>query len=753
MFAFAAALCAAVAFAEESPVRVEVGSASAAPGATARVPVHFQVPPGAHVYADMIRVEARGAGPLTVGAVVEPPGKLVADPANPKHTRETYEAGDTVLELPVTLPADASGSYTLDLVVQHQACRVGLCFPPKEDELRATVSVAGLPSVPGISTAGAQTPAEVPAEEPAATFAAANLGRGLVAVKVDLQNEWHINKMFVSLTVTEPAGTFTIGDLVLPPAVPSGKVEDGTFREDFERDFTIVAPVTGPEGDVTLTVDVGYQACKGVSLCRMPTSESVKVPVTVLPAGEVPTLPDPATLVVAGEAVHPPTAEVAAPAAVGPTLDAETDAFGAAAERGTVWLLILCFLAGIGVSFTPCVLPMVPIIMGIIGARGATTRAESFSLAFAYTLGQTAVYTGLGVFMGLTGGLFGSQMQNPYLVGGIGALFVALAMSMFGFYDIQVPSVVQSRLSGYDKRGGHGVAFVFGMIGGVLAGPCSGPVVIAMLGVIATEGQMLLGAGLMAAFATGMGMIFLVAGVAFSALPKRGAYMVLIKKAFGPLLLLLAIYFTKTLFTDVQVALLTSAVLVVTGVFAWPDPEDGEGFYTQRVRQLYTVVSVIVGGWLLIAVLMTEGFILPAMQLGANAGGGTGGVAAAQNGATITWIRTEKEALAVAASEGGKPLMIDFTAEWCAACHEMEKLTYTDGAVITESEGFVTVMIDCTDKADPVVQAVQEKYGVKGLPTVVFARPDGTILERTVGFVEAPEFQKVMARARAKAAG
>lgn len=746
--AFAAALFAVVAHAEESPVRVEVGSVQAAPGATVRVPVHFQVPPGAHIYADMLSVDVASPGALTVGELVEPPGALVADPANPARQRETYEAGDTVVELPVTLPADAQGTYTLDLVVTHQACRVGLCFPPKEDRLTTTVAVVGSAPTLGVPSAAAQTPE---AEEVAATFAAADVGRGLVAVKVDLQNEWHINKMFVSLTVTEPAGTYTLGDLVLPAPVPSGKVEDGTFREDFERDFTIVAPITGPEGDVTLTVDVAYQACKGVSLCRMPTAETIKVPVTVLPAGEKPTLPDPATLIAppTAAAAHPTEAAPAdATAAEGSAAAGGDDAFSAAAEEGVLWLLILCFLAGVGVSFTPCVLPMVPIIMGIIGARGATTRAESFSLALAYTFGQTAVYTGLGIFMGLTGGLFGSQMQNPWLVGGIGVLFVALAFSMFGFYDIQVPSAIQSRLSGYDKRGGHGVAFIFGMIGGVLAGPCSGPVVIAMLGVIATEGQMLLGAALMASFATGMGMIFLVAGVAFSALPKRGAYMVLIKKAFGPLLLLLAIYFTKTLFTDTQLALLTSAVLLVTGVFAWPDPEEGEGFYTQRVRQLYTVVSVIVGGWLLVAVLMTQGFILPAMQLG-----GPGGVAAAQSGARITWIRTEAEALTASAAAGGKPLMIDFTAEWCAACHEMEKLTYTDGAVIAESEGFVTVMIDCTDKADPIVQAVQDKYGVRGLPTVVFARPDGTVLERTVGFVEAADFQKVMASAKKKASG
>lgn len=738
MFAAAFAFLTAAAFAEESPVRVEVADVLASAGATIDLPVHLLVPPGAHVYAEMVAIEVVDADGLVAGAVVEPPGKLVADPANPTRQREVYEPGDTVLSLPLTLPEGSPRTYTVKLLVRHQACRDGLCYPAREDALTSTVSVAGIVPVAGIGVAQAAPP-----EAPAALFTAARSADGTVAVHVDLQGDWHINKMFVGLHVSEPAG-YAVGELVMPPATPSGKVEDGTFREDFVADFTVVAPITGPEGPAAVTVDFAYQACEGVKLCRTPTTEAVKVPVVVLPAGQVATLPDPATLVDPAPAAHPPSPVPATAASEDPP----PDAFAAAAEKGLLFLLVLCFMAGVAVSFTPCVLPMVPITMAIIGARGATTKFEAFSLALAYTLGQTLVYTGLGVVMGMTGGLFGSQMQNPYLVGGIGVLFVGLSLSMFGFFDIQVPGFIQSRVSGYEKRGGYGVSVVFGMIGGVLAGPCSGPVVIAILSKIATEGQIGLGAVLMAAFSTGMGMIFLVAGVAISAIPKRGAWMALVKKAFGPVLLLMAIFFTKTLFTDLQVALLTAGTLLITGVFAWPDPADDEGFWVSRVRQLYTLVALLVGAWLLIGSLMTSGFLLPRpAAVGAAPTTGT----LAPSGPGITWLATEEAGLAASASAGGKPLMIDFTAEWCAACHEMEKLTYTQPGVVAASEGFVTVMIDCTDKADPVVLAVQKKYGVMGLPTVVFVRPDGSVLERTVGFVEAPEFEAVMARAKAKA--
>jgi thioredoxin:protein disulfide reductase len=749
VLAIALAAIVGIAVAEESPVRVALGDASAPAGGTARLPVRFEIPAGTHIYADMIAVEVLESGGLAVGELVEPAGSLEADPANPARQREVYAAGLTVVELPLTLPATASGTYDVRLLVKHQACRVGLCFPGAEEELVAHVSAAATPLVlPGIGTAAAEEPEEVPA-----LFSAAKTENGIVGVSVDLQGDWHINKMFVTLTVTGPEG-YAAGEPVFPPAVATGKEADFTYREDFVADFSVVAPLTGPEGPATVTVEFGYQACKGVSLCKMPTSEVLQVPVVGLPAGQVATLPDPASLIKAAPAGHGQEAVAAVPEAG--TLAGAGDAedlggqgsFEAAAAQGGLWLAIFCFLSGVAVSFTPCVLPMVPITLGIIGAKSAGSRLEALGLSGAYVMGQAAVYTTLGLVVGLSGGMFGSWLQNQWVLGSIGGLFFVLGFSMFGFYDIQVPTFVQSRISGFDKRGGVLVAAVFGMIGALLAGPCSGPVVIGILGVVATGGQAWWGAVLMFLFALGMGMIFLVAGAAMGWMPKRGAYMVMVKKSFGIVMWLGAVYFARPLFSDTVTALLTAAVLLVTGVFAWPDPEDGEGFYAVRMRQLYTGVALLVGAYLLLGTLISGGFILPAVRLAG--GGGSAQVATASG--SVTFLTTEAEGIE-AARAAGKPMMIDFTAEWCAACHEMEKLTYTDAGVVAAAEGFVPVMIDCTDKASPIVKAVQEKYAVRGLPTVVFALPDGTILDRTVGFVEASEFEKVMARAAKRARG
>lgn len=708
-------------------VRVEVSDAEIPAGGTASVEVAFRIPGGFHVYADRVAVEVLDAAGLGAGTPDLPPGLVRPDLLVPGTTREVYE-GDAIVLVPVTASAGSEGARELKLRAEFQACTTqpgggGFCFPPVEELLAARVRIAAAGI--GVGPALAQ---DVESEK-AVVFSPGPPKPGHAVVHVDLQGDWHLNKMFMGVTVNakSPAG-YTLGEPALPAAHPSGKVEDGTFREDFTEDFDLVVPVSGPAGNVELALDVAYQACKGISLCRMPTSETVSVPVEVGGAAAA-----------ASEPVATAPAEAPAATVAAATVPAAAGAFAEAEAQGVLSLLLLCFLAGVGVSFTPCVLPMVPITMGLIGARGAGSRFQAVSLAGAYVVGQALVYTALGVFAGVTGMLFGGALQSPWVIGGIATFFVVMGAGMFGFFDLQVPGAIQSRISGFQGRGGYGVAFVFGTIGAVLAGPCSGPVVFSILGVIAAQGQVAFGALLMFSFALGMGMIFLVTGAATGWLPARGAWMTTVKKSFGIVMWLGAIFYAQPLLTNVQTALLTAAVLLTTAVFAWPHPDDGEGFVTTRARQLYTVVGGIVGAYLLLGTLVTQGFILPPLRLSA------AGTAAA--GPAIPWLRDEASAVA-AAQASGKLMVIDFTAEWCQACHELEKYTYTDPAVIAEAEHFVPAMLDCTRSDDPAIKAVQQKYGVTGLPTVVFARADGTIVNVVVGFVPAPEFLAEMKKAR-----
>ncbi len=732
------------------PVMLDAVDASVAAGAKGAISVDLEIQSGYHLYVDMLEVRVVSASGVTVSSPVYPVGETVADPANPGETREQYE-GAARVQLPVVVPksAAAGSAYPVSLHVRYQACTGTLCTMPVEQELTATVRVpkpSGRWAPPAdlllsglVATAWAEDPVE---EERAVNFTAGTVNDDRIAIHCDLQGEWHLNKMFVGVTLPTPAD-LSLGDPLFPAAHASGKVEDGSYREDFTEDFDLLVPISGPAGERSIEVEVAYQACKGVSLCRMPTSEKLTVPIRLTGAA----LPPP---VAAAPAVEPAPAEPAPVAAVAPAVapaaSAATDggsAFDKAQQQGFFALVLLCFLAGIGVSFTPCVLPMVPITMGMIGARGASSKLESLTFTSAYVLGLAFVYTALGVFAGVTGELFGSWLQSPYVVGGIAVFFVAMGASMFGFFDVQLPAALAGRLQSGERKGGYAGAFFVGMIGAVVAGPCSGPVVVSILALIGTGG-VTLGAALMFSFSLGIGMIFLVTGMASGWLPSRGPWMVVVKKSFGIVMWLGAVYYAAPQLPVAVTALLTSGVCIVTGVFSWPSEEDGEGWLIQRLRQTWTVIGVTVGAWLLVGLMMTQGFILPPVQLGS--------AGAASAGPKITWLATEAEGLA-AAQATGKPMIIDFTAEWCAACHEMEKLTYTDGVVIAEAENFVTVMIDCTEKADPAVRAVQQKYGVKGLPTVVFVKPTGEKLRETVGFVEAPDFVEVMRAAKAQAAG
>ncbi len=578
--------------------------------------------------------------------------------------------------------------------------------------------------------------AQSPEEKPLVLLSGPGADAHTAIVRFDLQGDWHVNKAFVSVALPQGVTTPTLGEVVLPAGEVSGKPEDGSLREDYTHDFDLTVPFTGDAK--SLQLEVAYQACKGASLCQMPTSEVITV---AMDGAALPALaPAPAVVTAKAEPTQTPTATVQA----SPT-PAGDGGFAAAKEQGTLALVFVCFLAGLGVSLTPCVLPMVPITMGLIGARGAGSRAKAIALSGGYVLGLAVVYTALGVFAGVTGALFGSWLQSTWVVGSIAFFFFVMGLSMFGLFDVAVPSALQEKFADKGGGGGFGGAFILGMIGAVLAGPCSGPVIASVLALIGQGGQVALGAGLMFAFSLGMGMIFLVTGAASGWMPARGAWMDTVKKGFGVIMWLGAIYYIAPQLPDGATALLTAAVLLGTGVFAWPDPEDYEGFVVQRGRMVYSVVAVLIGGWLLVATMMTKGFILPPVSLGSSA--------ATAQGSTVTWMSDESAALAKAQAEN-KPLVIDFTAEWCAACHELEKFTFSDPAVESMLTGeYVTLRVDCTDKADEKVKAIQQKYEVLGLPTVVFAKADGTRIDSTIGFLPASEFLPRLQAAKAQAGG
>ncbi|MBM3321399.1 MAG: protein-disulfide reductase DsbD [Candidatus Eisenbacteria bacterium] len=410
------------------------------------------------------------------------------------------------------------------------------------------------------------------------------------------------------------------------------------------------------------------------------------------------------------------------------------------ASRGLFFTYVAVFFAGILLSFTPCVFPMIPITLSIIGARGEKGALRNFLLSLIYVLGMALTYATLGLVAATTGAMFGSILQNPWFVGGIVLLFVLLALSMFGVFELQVPSSVAVRLQRVGGGGGWIGIFLMGIVAGLVASPCVGPVLVGLLVYIAQTGSALLGFTLLFTLAMGIGVLFLAIGTfsgLIGTLPGAGDWMDSVKRVFGFLLLGVAIYFAAPLLPKRLVLSLAGALLTVAAVFfglleAMPPGAPA----ARRIARTFVLVLGAFGVVLLVATLLLPFLPLP---------GATGIAPQAEE---IAWIPDHDLGIAEAAREGN-PAVIDFTADWCAACRELEHKTYTDPAVIRESRRFTMILVDCTRSTEKI-RALLAEYGVRGLPTIVFIDSSGRRDENltVTGFMEPGPFVEILRSVR-----
>jgi thioredoxin:protein disulfide reductase len=396
------------------------------------------------------------------------------------------------------------------------------------------------------------------------------------------------------------------------------------------------------------------------------------------------------------------------------------------------FFLLLVFLGGLASSLTPCVYPMIPITVSVIGASADQSRAKAFALSVVYVLGIAATYTVLGLAAAQSGGMFGAALQNPWVLVGVAIVMLALSLSMFGLYEFALPEGVTTKAS---MAGGGGFvgAFVVGAVAGVVAAPCTGPIVIMLLGVIGAQGWGLLAGGLvMLVYSLGLGMLFLAVGTfagVLSTLPQSGNWMVTVKYVFGVVLVGAAVFYAGqavSVHWAGETAPLWAAALVTEG---W-------------------VITVIGGGWVIAGGfdMAGEGRSWKRIVLGAVVllVGLYWAVAPEEHLDGVQWSDQYGTSL-VEAKEADQPIILDFTADWCTACKELEHKTYTDPAVLRCSSEFTTVMIDGT-KDTPEFVELKARYGIKGLPAVYFMCPDGSVVQDLTlkGFEPAGTFLEKM---------
>jgi thiol:disulfide interchange protein DsbD len=418
-----------------------------------------------------------------------------------------------------------------------------------------------------------------------------------------------------------------------------------------------------------------------------------------------------------------------------PDLLAGTGSTGAASDlglsrllaQGSVLAFAIAFGGGVLTSLTPCVYPLIPITVSIFGARESSSRRHAAALSGLYVLGIAAMYSALGAGAALTGQVFGSAMRSPWVIGAVALLFVAMAASMLGAFEIRLPASLQRRLSTVGG-GGHAGAFGMGLVAGVIAAPCTGPVLAAALAFVATKGSVAFGLGIMFAYALGMGLLFFLIGAFSLHLPKSGAWTETVKGVFGVALLAAAGVFLreafpalKPLFLASRSAALAAAAAAGAGVLLGAVHGSFQGTAGHKLAKAIGI-ALAVGGIVY--------------------GVGSAGARAGSAAASLAWIHQDEAGALARARAEGKPLIIDFWADWCAACKELDQTAWSDPRVQDEARRFVALKIDATEETAAVAAAF-EKYRVVGMPTVIFIDSQGREMPaRITGAVPGEEMRR-----------
>ncbi len=696
-----------------------------------------------YMYRDKYRVR-RVEGAVTLGAIQIPPGTVKQDPL----FGEVEVYTDTVY---INVPVQRSSSAPLDVVIEAegQGCNepIGVCYPP----LKHTVSL----TLPGLSEGSGGTASlgdSSPAKTPPTSLASLRdlLGGAQQDEFLDPDDAFRLE--LGVLDADTLGATFTIADGYYlyqdktkfesrTPGVTIGayQLPPGKEKEDeffgksvvYYTGLDVTIPLVRELSEATTaTFDVKYQGCADKGICYPPITKTVQLSVPgVDEARAAPSSPD----------------------GTG-TIDALQSPSGEGADEGFWGYIVTAFFSGVLLTFTPCVLPMIPILSSIIAGQGqAITNKKGGVLATTYVLGTAVTYTVAGVLAGATGDQLQAYFQNIWAIGTISLILVLLALSMFGVYEIQMPSAIQSRLQHRTRSmqgGALSVVFVLGMISALIVGACVSPLLIVALGVAIVKGDPVLGGAIMFALSLGMG-VFLIA-LGFGAgylLPRAGAWMDRVKHAFGVLLLGVAIYLLGAV-PEVPVLYLWAALFIVTAVFMGATQGLPEGANGWRYAFKGAGVFLLVWGVLALIGGMTGGRdVFRPIELGGlgleQAGAARATTVEQRRLFTRVASVSELDAQLQQAKTLSKPVLLDYYADWCVDCVRMEKATFEDMRVNRAlRDRFVLLQVDVTDPGDPDARAIKQRFGVFGPPALLFFAADGTERKdlRRYGYMSPNEF-------------
>ncbi len=526
------------------------------------------------------------------------------------------------------------------------------------------------------------------------------------------------------------------------PALPAGKPKkDDAFGEVeiYRKELVFSLPVTAGKPPFPLTLV--SQGCADIGICYPPQTHTLDVALSSGGPGESLL----ARALGKGDASATTPAATPAPAAAADDHDESGRIARLLAGGGTLATLASFFGFGLLLAFTPCVFTMIPFLSGIIVGHGhGISKGRAFSLSALYVLGMAVTYAAAGVAAGLSGTLLSAALQNPWVLGGFALVFVALSFSMFGFYELQMPTALQSRLSdtaSHQKGGSPGGVIAMGALSALIVGPCVAAPLAGALLYIAKTGDAALGGLALFVMALGMGAPLIIVGVlARSALPKTGPWMENVKRAFGVMLLAVAVWLVSPVLPGVATMLAWAAILVVSAIYLHaldPLPPHASGW--QRFWKGWGVIALLAGAAMFIGALAgSRDPLQPLAILRAQA-------ASAPVAETKFQRVRSVEELDQILKTATRPVMLDFYADWCISCKEMERFTFADPAVAKRLANFQLIQADVTANNDDD-KALLKRFNLFGPPGIIFFDAAGAERKqlRVIGFQEAEIFAKVL---------
>ncbi|RUM91652.1 MAG: protein-disulfide reductase DsbD [Thiomicrospira sp.] len=623
-------------------------------------------------------------------------------------------------QLTVTQPY-AGNATKATLTIKYQGCaeELGVCYPPQtraiKVELPAAAQINGntLADLNNliVDSSGADL---LPADEAFQLQVSPNNNNQLI-LDFRVAEGYHLYKDKIKAVLKQ--GNATLGSLQLPDAVQANDPVFGDVQV-YHGDFQAILPVENIAD--TAEIEIQYQGCSSESgVCYPPAKKQMTLQASDFKATPTNALPEQKAS----------------------NNLSETDQITSTLQNSSVWIVIgTFFLFGLLLSLTPCVFPMIPILSSIIVGQGdqLTTR-KAFIMSLVYVLAMSVTYTAAGVLAGIFGENLQVLFQNPWIIGSFALIFIALAFSMFGFYELQLPSGLQSKITNLSNKqqGGTltGVA-IMGFLSALIVGPCVAPPLAGALIYIGQTGDALLGGTALFAMSMGMGVPLLLLGTsAGKLLPRAGAWMDNVKAIFGVLMIGVAIWMAERILPEWTILFAWAALLIGSAIYLGALEPVGDKSGWHKFAKSIGVIFLIYGMVILIGLAGGSKNVLQPLTVFQSSGTSTNSQTEHLNFKTIRTLAELKQEVAK-----GNPVMLDFYADWCISCKEMEKFTFSDPGVQSALANVTLLKADVTaNNAND--KELMKAFNIIGPPAILFFNhQQEQKAQRVVGFKKAADF-------------